>query len=111
MKPEHLSEDRSSAAVSPPEAPTLVGDSDALHRVREEIRSLADFDEPVLVVGETGVGKELVARALHVRSRRGDRPLEVVNCGGLTGELLAAELFGHRAGAFTGARRDRPGRI
>lgn len=89
----------------------LIGNSAATARLRALIERVASFDEPVLVVGETGVGKELVARQIHARSGRGDRPLQVIHCAGIGSELLAAELFGHRRGAFTGAACDREGRI
>lgn len=89
----------------------LVGASEASRRLRAQIDSIAAFDEPVLVLGETGVGKELVARRLHARSRRAGRALQVIHCAGIGNDLLGAELFGHRRGAFTGAASDRDGRI
>lgn len=88
-----------------------IGISDATRELRRQIAIAARFEEPVLVVGETGVGKELVAAGIHRQSARRDRPLQVVQCAGISAEILAAELFGHRAGSFTGASRDRRGRI
>lgn len=89
----------------------LVGSSAVMRELRSAIESVAPFDEPVLILGETGTGKELVARAIHTASPRNERPLQIVHCAGLGGDILAAELFGHAAGSFTGATRSREGRI
>lgn len=89
----------------------LIGESAALDGVREQIRLVAQYDEPVLIVGETGTGKELVARAIHALSCRNTRPLQTVNCGAVADDMLVSELFGHRAGAFTGANGSRAGRV
>lgn len=70
---------------------------------------MSDYSEPVLVVGETGTGKEVAARALHACGPRRSRPFHAINCAGLATELLSSELFGHRAGAYTGASRRRLG--
>jgi two-component system nitrogen regulation response regulator GlnG len=87
----------------------LVGDSDGLLQVRRTIEQVADLDLPVLLRGETGTGKELVAAALHQAGPRCQRPLLAVNLGAVPPSLAAAELFGSRRGAFTGADRDRDG--
>jgi two-component system NtrC family response regulator len=89
--------------------PRLVGDSPALGQVRRLIERVAGSDAAVLVRGETGTGKELVARALHEGSGRAGGPLVAVNCGALPEHLVESELFGHRKGAFTGADEHRAG--
>jgi transcriptional regulator with PAS, ATPase and Fis domain len=88
---------------------TLVGKSLAMQRVYELVRAVAGSDTTVLIEGETGTGKELVARAIHRSSPRRDRPFVAVNCGGLTESLLGSQLFGHKRGAFTGAVEDHRG--
>ena len=95
----------------PPSLPDygLVGASRALTRVRQQIQSAAALDVPVLLRGETGTGKELVASALHQAGNRRDRPFVAVNMGTLSPSLAAAELFGNVKGAYTGADRTRPG--
>ncbi len=75
------------------------------------VAQVAGADAPILVLGETGTGKELIARALHVNSPRRGRPFVTVHCSALPGTLLESELFGHVAGAFTDAKKDRPGRL
>jgi transcriptional regulator with PAS, ATPase and Fis domain len=90
-------------------APSLLGVSVAIREVREQIRHLAPSGLPVLVLGETGTGKELVARSLHEESLRSDGPFVAVNCGALPETLLESELFGFRRGAFTGADRSKGG--
>jgi formate hydrogenlyase transcriptional activator len=89
----------------------IVGEAPALRRVREQIAQVAPTDSTVLIQGETGTGKELVARAIHERSRRSDRPLVKINCAALPRELVESELFGHEKGAFTGAVQQRRGRF
>jgi len=92
-------------------AAALVGDSAAMHALRELLRRYAASRASVLVEGETGVGKELVARALHVESERAAGPFVPINCGALPEQLVESELFGHVRGAFTGAHRDHPGLV
>jgi transcriptional regulator with GAF, ATPase, and Fis domain len=89
----------------------LLGQSAGLRKVREQIERVAPTDSTVLIQGETGTGKELVARAVHASSRRRDRPLIVVNCAALPREIVESELFGHEKGAFTGALQQRRGRF
>jgi len=89
----------------------IVGESEALRAIIDVVRKVADSEVTTLVLGESGVGKELVARAIHYNSPRASGPLINVNCGAIPGELLEAELFGHEKGAFTGAVRDRKGRF
>jgi transcriptional regulator with PAS, ATPase and Fis domain len=79
--------------------------------LREEIAQIARSDAKILVTGESGVGKELVARAIQSQSHRADRPFVVVNCAGLPETLLESEFFGHVKGSFTGAYRDKPGKL
>ncbi|MCB9542933.1 MAG: sigma-54-dependent Fis family transcriptional regulator [Myxococcales bacterium] len=87
----------------------LVGESRATVQLRALIDRLADADEPILLTGETGTGKEVAARALHARSQRAAEPFVAVNMACLPGELVESELFGHARGAFTGADRRKPG--
>jgi DNA-binding NtrC family response regulator len=89
----------------------IVGDAPALRRVLEQIAQVAPTDSTVLVQGETGTGKELVARAIHDASARRERPLVKLNCAALPRELVESELFGHEKGAFTGALQQRRGRF
>jgi len=87
----------------------MIGRSAALQRVRQQIQAVAASTTTVLIQGETGVGKELVARAIHEQSPRADAPFVAVNCAALAPGLLESELFGHLKGAFTGAFRERKG--
>lgn len=89
----------------------MVGESAPLQRLRTEIRKAGPADAPVLVAGESGSGKELVARALHACSRRAKRPFVPVNCGALPPTLIHSELFGHERGSFSGATSSRRGLI
>ena len=89
----------------------LLGRSAAMVRLRGEIDTVAASDLTVLILGETGVGKELVAERLHARSTRQDRPLVQINCAALPETLADSELFGHKRGAFTGAVADRVGKF
>lgn len=90
---------------------TLIGDSPAMRRVREMIRLAAPRNCTVLISGETGTGKEVVAQALHLASRRADRAMVSVNCAAVPSTLLESEMFGHEKGAFTGAVTRRVGRF
>jgi PAS domain S-box-containing protein len=89
----------------------IVGTSPALQTVLSRVSKVAPSDSTVLVTGETGTGKELVARAIHRRSRRGSRAFVAVNCAAMPRDLIASELFGHEKGAFTGAIQRRLGRF
>ncbi|SDU37281.1 sigma-54 dependent transcriptional regulator [Stappia sp. ES.058] len=89
----------------------LVGRSPAMERLRSLIAALADTDADVLIQGETGSGKEVVARALHEEGHRRNGPFVALNCGGLPAEIIESELFGHEKGAFTGAVRQRIGKL
>jgi formate hydrogenlyase transcriptional activator len=89
----------------------MIGDSSAMREVFEQIAVVATTDASVLLIGETGTGKELIARALHERSKRKDRLMVSVNCAALPSELIESELFGHEKGAFTGATAQRKGRF
>lgn len=89
----------------------LIGTSRVASELKEEIERIARSDAKVLVTGESGVGKELVAQAIHSRSPRRERAFVAVNCAGLPETLLESELFGHVKGSFTGAYRDKPGKL
>jgi len=89
----------------------IVGESAALRRVLESVEQVAPGDTTVLLTGETGTGKELIARAIHRRSARSKGPLVTVHCAAIPNTLLASELFGHERGAFTGASDRRKGRF
>ncbi len=89
----------------------IVGESEAILRTLRMVEMVAETDTPVMILGETGTGKELVARAIHKRSKRADRPLVKVNCATLPGNLIESELFGYERGAFTGAEKRKRGRF
>src|SRR5258708_5790054 len=91
--------------------PGIVGRSAAWRDVLQQVERVAPTDSTVLLLGETGTGKELIARAIHDRSRRKNRTLVDVNCAAIPGSLLESELFGHERGAYTGAIRQKIGRI
>lgn len=92
-----------------PSASTMIGESAALRRVQALVDRVAEADVPVLVTGESGVGKELVARELHAHSAAAEGPFVALNCAAVPSELLESELFGHVRGAFTDAKRSRDG--
>ena len=89
----------------------IVGTSQPLRCVLAHIEKVAPTESTVLITGETGTGKELIARAIHKRSTRADRPSIRVNCAAIPQSLVASELFGHEKGAFTGATQRRHGRF
>ncbi len=97
---EQITEDISFLAASP-----------QMVRIRQQILQIAPVDVPVFICGESGVGKEVVARMIHLRSKRRNQPFIKVNCAALPGELLESELFGFEQGAFTGAVRAKPGKF
>jgi formate hydrogenlyase transcriptional activator len=101
----------SSDAARVPLFEGIVGSSEPLRRVLAQVSKVAPTDATVLILGETGTGKELVARAIHNRSRRSSRPFIRLNCGAIEPSLLISELFGHERGAFTGAVQRRLGRF
>lgn len=100
-----------SLAEAPGEETALLGEAPAIVRLRQTIRDLADVDVDVLVLGETGTGKEVVANLLHQQGRRRSKPFVALNCGALPESVIESELFGYEAGAFTGAQKKRVGRI
>ncbi len=89
----------------------FIGDAPIVREVLETVRQVADTDATVLITGETGTGKELIASALHELSSRRPKAFVAVNCGALADTLLESELFGHVRGAFTGATESRPGKF
>src|SRR6202030_530074 len=89
----------------------IIGNSKALKHVLQQVETVAPSDSTVLLLGETGTGKELIARAIHDRSRRKQRTLVKLNCAAIPTGLLESELFGHEKGAFTGAISQKIGRL
>ena len=89
----------------------IVGRSKALDNILAKVKTIAQTDVKVLITGETGTGKELIAKAIHLNSKRSSGPFVKLNCAAIPGEILESELFGHKKGAFTGAMKDKPGRI
>src|SRR3954468_18757639 len=89
----------------------MIGSSPAINELKAEIERVARHDGKVLITGESGVGKELVARALGAANIRANAPFVPVNCAGIPETLLESELFGHLKGSFTGAYRDKPGKL
>jgi len=101
---------RAAAAQAAGESP-LIGEAPAIRRLRETIRAVGDADVDILVIGETGTGKEVVAREIHRLGRRAQGHFVALNCGALPETVIESELFGHEAGAFTGAQKKRIGLI
>jgi two-component system response regulator AtoC len=93
------------------EQPEILSTNAKMVRLREIAKQVADTDVPVLIMGESGVGKEVMARFLHTHSSRREKPFVKVNCAALPHELLESELFGHERGAFTGANNEKPGKF
>src|SRR5215510_6434824 len=93
------------------DARDLIGESPAMLDIKREIEQIAPTDAKVLITGESGSGKEVVAAQICAKSGRADRPFVPVNCAGLPETLLESELFGHVKGSFTGAYRDTPGKL
>src|SRR4029453_17119026 len=89
----------------------LIGVSRQIAELRQEVERVARSDAKILITGESGVGKEVVAQCIHVNSPRAGLAFIAVNCGGLPETLLESELFGHVRGSFTGAYRDKPGKL
>ncbi|WP_447977498.1 sigma-54-dependent Fis family transcriptional regulator [Candidatus Nitrospira bockiana] len=89
----------------------IIGQSETMVRVLRDVAEVAGTDATVLILGETGTGKEVIARAIHAASRRGDKPLVKVNCAAIPATLIESEFFGHEQGAFTGATKKREGRF
>ncbi|MFC6644277.1 sigma 54-interacting transcriptional regulator [Granulicella cerasi] len=100
-----------SETLNPIELPGMVGRSALMHELARQVRLVAPTNATVLIEGETGTGKELVAQAVHTLSKRAGKPFAVLNCAAIPESLLEAELFGHTRGAFTGAVTSRTGRI
>ncbi|STO57275.1 sigma-54-dependent transcriptional regulator [Grimontia hollisae] len=89
----------------------LIGQSDIMQKLKQRLLTLANADVNIVINGETGTGKEKIARTLHAQSSRKDRPFVAINCGAMPENLIESELFGHEAGSFTGANKKRIGKI
>jgi two-component system response regulator AtoC len=94
-----------------PDLPVLIGKTLEMMDIRHKIRSVSEKDINLLITGETGTGKELIARSIHFYSQRNEGPLVKISCGALPDQLLESEVFGFQRGAFTGAHKTKPGRI
>jgi two-component system nitrogen regulation response regulator NtrX len=92
-------------------APAMIGGSPKMNQLREQIATISPLNSWVLITGENGTGKELVARAIHMGSRRKEQPFVAVNCAAIPEELIESELFGHERGAFTGATQQKRGKF
>lgn len=108
---EHLLRSRNQVAAQAAARVQLIGDCSAIHQLRKSIERVASTDLAVLVLGENGTGKEVVAQSIHYLSRRRQEPFVAVNCAALPDSLLESELFGHEKGAFTDAREMRQGKF
>jgi two-component system response regulator PilR (NtrC family) len=104
-----LSEPEPEADASPDEPGLLLGQSSEIKRLRNQVRKLARSQAPVFISGESGSGKELVARMIHIQGPRRDKPFIAVNCGAIPSELMESEFFGHKKGSFTGAIDNKDG--
>jgi DNA-binding NtrC family response regulator len=104
-------ENRALSAAVEPTSDTILGDSQAMRRVFDMVARAAPTHANVLILGESGTGKEVFAREIHRRSSRADKPFVSVDLGAVTETLFESELFGHKKGAFTDAKADRPGRM
>ncbi|MDP6419240.1 MAG: sigma-54 dependent transcriptional regulator [Candidatus Krumholzibacteria bacterium] len=98
-------------ALQPNAAEQIIGESKAMKLLRKQCEKLGSSGKTVLIQGETGTGKEVVARSIHLAGSRRDKPFVAINCAALNRELLTSELFGHVKGAFSGAVSDRPGKF
>ncbi|KUJ79642.1 sigma-54-dependent Fis family transcriptional regulator [Microbulbifer flavimaris] len=87
----------------------LLGEAPAMQKLRAQIAKVARSDAPIYISGESGSGKELAARSIHLQGPRAEQPFVAVNCGAIPAELMESEFFGHKKGSFTGAHRDKPG--
>ncbi len=94
-----------------PDYPVIIGHDESVRSIKEKIQKVAAKDITVLITGETGTGKELIARSVHYHSARNQGPLVKISCGALPDELLESEVFGFQKGAFTGAHKNKPGRL
>jgi two-component system response regulator AtoC len=94
-----------------PDLPVLIGNTQEMIDVRRKIRTVSEKNINLLITGETGTGKELIARSIHFYSQRNEGPLVKISCGALPDQLLESEVFGFQKGAFTGAHKTKPGRI
>src|SRR5215510_14136147 len=106
-----LSDPHSTYDDAAPILPGIIGRSSALRQVLQLVEMVAASDATVLILGETGTGKELIARAIHERSQRLKQPFVTLNCAAIPSSLFESELFGHERGAFTGANIQRAGRL
>ena len=94
-----------------PDYPVIIGHGESVRSIKQKIQKVAAKDITVLITGETGTGKELIARSVHYHSARNQGPLVKISCGALPDELLESEVFGFQKGAFTGAHKNKPGRL